>query len=102
MGYSLKWLELVAAQHKDWVAIINSFGEYRYAEDIVQEMYFVLIKYASEEKVIRNSLIIDEGDAFNDVLLDKSINNIKSRGYFKTVKPFVNVPVAKSLDLPIR
>ena len=57
MGYPYKWLELVAAQHKDWVAIINSFGEYRYAEDIVQEMYFVLIKYANEEKVIKNGKV---------------------------------------------
>lgn len=57
MGYSLKWLELVARQHRDWVAIVHSFGEYRYAEDIVQEMYFVLIKYANEEKVIRNGKV---------------------------------------------
>ncbi len=41
--------------------------------------------YITEEKVIRNSLIIDEGDAFNDALFDKSINNIKSRGIFKSV-----------------
>ena len=32
--------------------------------------------YATEEKVIRNSLIIDEGDAYNKVLLDKSLNSI--------------------------
>ncbi len=41
--------------------------------------------YITDEKVIRNSLIIDEGDAFNDALFDKSINNIKSRGIFKSV-----------------
>ena len=42
--------------------------------------------FITEEKVIRNSLIIDEGDAYNNVLLDKSINAIKSRGIFKSVK----------------
>ncbi len=41
--------------------------------------------FITEEKVIRNSLIIDEGDAFNKALFDKSINNIKSKGIFKTV-----------------
>ena len=42
--------------------------------------------FITEEKVIRNSLIIDEGDPFNEVLFQKSINNIKSRGFFKSVK----------------
>ena len=41
--------------------------------------------FITEEKVIRNSLIIDEGDAFNDALFNKSLNNIKSRGFFKSV-----------------
>ena len=44
-----------------------------------------IYNFVTEEKVLRNSLIIDEGDAFNEVLLDKSINSIKSRGFFKTV-----------------
>ena len=45
--------------------------------------------FITEEKVIRNSLIIDEGDAFNEVLYKKSINNIKSRGIFKSVNSTV-------------
>ena len=43
--------------------------------------------FITDEKVIRNSLIVDEGDAFNQTLFDKSINNIKSKGIFKSVKP---------------
>ena len=42
--------------------------------------------YITEEKVIRNSLIVDEGDAYNKFLFEKSISNIKSRGFFKSVK----------------
>ena len=42
--------------------------------------------FITEEKVIRNALIVDEGDAFNKILFDKSINNIKSKGLFKSVK----------------
>ena len=43
----------------------------------------------TSERVIRNQLIADEGDPFNDILVNKSFNNIKSLGIFKTVKPDV-------------
>tara|TARA_R110000787_G_scaffold42097_1_gene103510 strand:+ start:1928 stop:2068 length:141 start_codon:yes stop_codon:yes gene_type:complete len=33
------WLNIVARQHEDWIKIVNSFGEFNYAEDIVQEAY---------------------------------------------------------------
>ena len=46
------WLEVVAKQHKEWIRVINSFGEYDYAEDIVQEMYIVLHKYSDPNKII--------------------------------------------------
>ena len=39
----------------------------------------------TEESVIRNSLIIDEGDGFNELLHNRSINNIKSLNFFKNV-----------------
>ena len=42
--------------------------------------------FITEEKVIRNALIVDEGDAYNKILFDKSINKVKSSGIFKTVK----------------
>ena len=38
------------------------------------------------ETVIRNQLLIDEGDPFNEILKTKSINNIKSLNFFKEVK----------------
>ena len=40
----------------------------------------------TQENVIRNQLEIDEGDPFNDILAKKSINAIKSLGFFKDVK----------------
>ena len=39
----------------------------------------------TRENVIRNQLEIDEGDFFNEILLNKSINNIKSLNFFKSV-----------------
>jgi len=41
--------------------------------------------YATSENVVRNSLIVDEGDAYNKILVNKSINQIKSKRIFKTV-----------------
>ena len=40
----------------------------------------------TREEVIRNSLYVDEGDPFNNLLHSKSINNIKSLNFFKDVK----------------
>ena len=37
------------------------------------------------EEVIRNNMIVDEGDPFNEILFNKSINNIQSLGIFKKV-----------------
>ena len=37
------------------------------------------------ESVIRNNLIVDEGDAFNDLLHNRSINNLKGLNYFGVV-----------------
>ena len=55
MGDSLEWLRIVAKQHDEWVKIVNSFGEYNYAEDIVQEGYLALIKYAKPENIIKDN-----------------------------------------------
>jgi len=46
------WLEKVAEHHNEWIKIIHSFGEYDYAQDLVQETYITLWKYASAEKII--------------------------------------------------
>jgi outer membrane protein insertion porin family len=40
----------------------------------------------TQENVIRNSLEIDEGDPFNELLNAKSMNNLKSLNIFKEVK----------------
>ena len=45
----------------------------------------ILGNFITQEKVIRNKLKIDEGDPYNEILLTKSINSIKSSGIFKDV-----------------
>jgi DNA-directed RNA polymerase specialized sigma24 family protein len=49
---SNQWLAKVAVYHKDWIKVVQSFGEYDYAEDIVQESYIALHKYADESKLL--------------------------------------------------
>ena len=55
----------------------------------------ILGNFITDEKVIRNTLIIDEGDAFNDVLFDKSIQKVKAKNIFKSV----NYKITSSDDL---
>jgi outer membrane protein insertion porin family len=43
----------------------------------------------TNENVIRNLFILDEGDTFNEILLSKSINNIKSLSIFGSVNQTV-------------
>ena len=43
--------------------------------------------YITEEGVIRNALLIDEGDPLNNILLNKSLNEIKSLQIFSKVEP---------------
>ena len=40
----------------------------------------------TREQVLRNNFSIDEGDAFNELLYKKTINNLKSLNFFKNVK----------------
>ena len=42
--------------------------------------------YQTIEEVIRNRFIVDEGDPLNELLYNKSLDNIKSLGIFKSVK----------------
>ncbi|MDA7573596.1 outer membrane protein assembly factor BamA, partial [Candidatus Pelagibacter sp.] len=37
------------------------------------------------EEVIRNAFIVDEGDPFNEILFNNSINNLKAKNIFKSV-----------------
>ena len=57
----------------------------------------------TQENVIRNQLLIDEGDEFNSILTSKSINNIKSLRIFKSVESKIidNDDNTKNIDITI-
>lgn len=46
----------------------------------------ILGNYNTIEEVIRNQLIVDEGDSLNKILYNKSLDNIRSLNIFKQVK----------------
>ena len=49
----------------------------------------ILGNNVTRESVIRNQLEIDEGDPYNEILANKSENNLKSLNFFKSVKTSV-------------
>ena len=57
----------------------------------------------TQENVIRNQLLIDEGDEFNSILASKSINNIQSLNIFKSVESKIidNENNSKVIDIII-
>ena len=56
------------------------------AKKFYVEKINILGNYVTIEEVIRNKLIVDEGDPLNNILYNKSIDNIRSLGIFKNVK----------------
>lgn len=52
------WLKAVASQHQDWIKIVNEFGVFDEAEDVVQDAYISLYKYSNPDKIIKNGKII--------------------------------------------
>ncbi len=65
---------------------IDMIFEIKESEKFFVERINIFGNNVTEEKVIRNQLIIDEGDPFNEILKTKSINNIKSLNFFRDVE----------------
>ena len=55
------------------------------SEKFYVERINILGNFNTIEEVIRNKLIVDEGDPLNSLLYNKSIDHIKGLGIFKTV-----------------
>ena len=59
----------------------------------------------TKENVIRNQLELDEGDPFNDILTNKSVNNLKSLNFFKDVNSEVvdgKTPETKVINITVQ
>ena len=70
-------------KEKNKIDVIISFDDIE--KQYVQRIN-VFGNFITDEKVIRNALIVDEGDPYNEILFKKSIENIKSKNIFKSVE----------------
>ena len=64
----------------------------------------ILGNTVTSESVIRNQLMLDEGDPFSKILVNKSINNLKRLNFFKTVNYKVlnnNENNTKSIEISV-
>ena len=71
-------------------------------EKILVERINVLGNNVTNESVIRSELLLDEGDPFTKLALDKSIAKIKARKIFRTVNSKIingSTPNSKILDI---
>ena len=64
---------------------INLIFDVQDGEKFIVERINILGNSITRENVIRNQLEVDEGDPYNEILTNKSVNNIKSLNFFKTV-----------------
>ena len=71
---------------KDSINIVFNIFE---GEKILIERVNIIGNSITNEDVIRGELIIDEGDPFTKLGLEKSLAEIKARGIFKNVKYLV-------------
>ena len=64
----------------------------------------ILGNNVTEETVIRNQILVDEGDPFNEILFSQSINNIKGLNFFRDVDYNIKVDEedkSKTIDISI-
>ena len=64
---------------------INVIIDFEDLDRIFVDRINIFGNFITDEKVIRNSLIVDEGDPFNKILFDRSLSNLKSLNIFRSV-----------------
>ncbi len=78
---------------------INLLIKLEESEKFYIERINVFGNYITDENVIRNSLLVDEGDAYNEILVNKSINEIKSKRLFETVDKSIDKGSSKEFKI---
>mgnify|MGYP001213984016 CR=1 FL=1 len=81
--------EFVSATYNEKI-IDNNFINLSISLKDTEKFYIEKINiygnYITSERVLRNQFLADEGDPYNEILVNKSFNNIKSLNIFKDVK----------------
>ena len=66
--------------------LINLTFDIGVSEKFYVEKINILGNNITREEVIRNNLLVDEGDAFNELLQARTLNNLKALNFFSNVK----------------
>ena len=69
------------------------------SEKFYVEIINILGNNITNEEFIRQKLIVDEGDPFNNILHNKSLNNLRSTNIFKSVKTEIKEGKSKGLKI---
>ncbi len=83
---------------------INLVLKLEESEKFYIERINIFGNYITQENVIRNALVVDEGDAFNEILVNKSINEVKGKRIFKKVTKKINsgsTDKLKTIDITV-
>ena len=83
-----KQFEFITAKYNEKIIDNNKIDlniKINESEKIYVNRVKVFGNYSTQENVIRNTLLIDEGDPFNEILLNNSINNLKYKNIFSSV-----------------
>ena len=94
--------EFVSATYKEEIVDknkINLFINLKDAEKFYVDRVSISGNTITSERVIRNQLLVDEGDAYNELLINKSFNNIKALGIFQNVDTNVETLEAKKTKI---
>ena len=94
--------EFVSATYKEEIVDknkINLFINLKDAEKFYIDRVSISGNTITSERVIRNQLLVDEGDAYNELLINKSFNNIKALGIFQNVDTNVETLEAKKTKI---
>ena len=73
-------------------------------EPIYVEKINIFGNNVTKETVIRNQFELDEGDVYNDILANKSINNLKSLNFFRNVSSEIiegSSPESKKINITV-
>ena len=68
--------------NNNFINLTFDIGE---SEKFYVEKINILGNNITREEVIRNNLLVDEGDAFNELLQTKTVNNLKALNFFSKV-----------------
>ncbi len=86
---------------EDTIELIINVTE---GQKVVVEKIDILGNTVTNETVIRSSLLLDEGDPYSKVKIDKSISQIKSKGIFASVKETISdgsIPNSKKIKIVV-